>query len=225
VTIARSKEASTLVEVGTPQQRCARTAGAKDHPIRCFALTRKLTRRVRGSQANLIHNHVSMAWRAQNSAGTTKRPICEQDRIRAPHTGSRAVRGRASATRRGVRFGRRRARGRSRSRAENRHPSGRRDERAQPRSLAKIRTFRPVAATAGSRDSSCGMVSWAGEGDATSQERQHRDPPVLECVECRRRSLSASGWRGVRVDLPDEDDEPTLAFHCPDCAEREFGGC
>jgi hypothetical protein len=31
------------------------------------------------------------------------------------------------------------------------------------------------------------------------------------------------GWRGVRVDLPDEGDEPALAFYYPDCAQREFG--
>jgi hypothetical protein len=46
---------------------------------------------------------------------------------------------------------------------------------------------------------------------------------LLECVECRIRSPSADGWRGVRVDLPDEDDEPLLAFYCPGCAERESG--
>jgi hypothetical protein len=27
----------------------------------------------------------------------------------------------------------------------------------------------------------------------------------------------------MRVDLPAEDDEPALAFHCLDCAQREFG--
>jgi hypothetical protein len=47
---------------------------------------------------------------------------------------------------------------------------------------------------------------------------------VLECVECGTRSLSAAGWRGVRVDLPDEGDESELASYCPDCAQREFGG-
>jgi ribosomal protein L44E len=46
---------------------------------------------------------------------------------------------------------------------------------------------------------------------------------VLQCVECGTRSLSATGWRGVRVDLPDEGDEPALAFYCPECAQREFG--
>jgi hypothetical protein len=34
---------------------------------------------------------------------------------------------------------------------------------------------------------------------------------------------SAKAWRLVRVDVPEEDDEPILAAHCPYCAEREFG--
>jgi hypothetical protein len=68
------------------------------------------------------------------------------------------------------------------------------------------------------------MPGWVGTGDAPSDDRRQRDPSVLECVECRARGLSASGWRGVRVDLPDEGDEPAFAFYCPDCAEREFGG-
>jgi hypothetical protein len=27
----------------------------------------------------------------------------------------------------------------------------------------------------------------------------------------------------LRVDVPEEDDEPILAAYCPYCAEREFG--
>jgi hypothetical protein len=27
----------------------------------------------------------------------------------------------------------------------------------------------------------------------------------------------------LRVDVPEEDDEPLLAAYCPYCAEREFG--
>jgi hypothetical protein len=27
----------------------------------------------------------------------------------------------------------------------------------------------------------------------------------------------------LRVDVPEEDDEPMLAAYCPYCAEREFG--
>jgi hypothetical protein len=46
----------------------------------------------------------------------------------------------------------------------------------------------------------------------------------MTCAECDRvADASARGWRGVRFDLPDEDDEPLLAFYCPDRAVREFG--
>jgi hypothetical protein len=27
----------------------------------------------------------------------------------------------------------------------------------------------------------------------------------------------------LRVDVPEEDDEPILAAYCPECPEREFG--
>jgi hypothetical protein len=47
---------------------------------------------------------------------------------------------------------------------------------------------------------------------------------VLACVECPRvASANAKGWRAVRVDLPDEGDEPAVPFYCPECGEREFG--
>jgi hypothetical protein len=44
------------------------------------------------------------------------------------------------------------------------------------------------------------------------------------CAECGQIADDrALGWRGVRYDLPDEDDDPLLAFYCPECAAREFG--
>lgn len=47
---------------------------------------------------------------------------------------------------------------------------------------------------------------------------------VLACVECPRvSSASARRWRAYRVDDPEEDEQPALAFYCPECAEREFG--
>ena len=47
----------------------------------------------------------------------------------------------------------------------------------------------------------------------------------LRCAECGTMSTShAWGWRGYRMDDPEEGDLPALAFYCPDCAEREFGG-
>ena len=46
---------------------------------------------------------------------------------------------------------------------------------------------------------------------------------VLACVECPRvSSATARGWRAYRVDVPEEDEQPALAFYCPACAEREF---
>lgn len=47
---------------------------------------------------------------------------------------------------------------------------------------------------------------------------------ALVCQECRVASNSrATGWRGYRIDDPDENGPPALAFYCPTCAEREFG--
>jgi hypothetical protein len=31
------------------------------------------------------------------------------------------------------------------------------------------------------------------------------------------------GWRAYRVDDPDTDEPPAVAFFCQACAEREFG--
>ena len=46
----------------------------------------------------------------------------------------------------------------------------------------------------------------------------------MRCVECRAEpDGEARGWRGLRVDDPEEGDEPELGFYCPSCAEREFG--
>jgi hypothetical protein len=33
----------------------------------------------------------------------------------------------------------------------------------------------------------------------------------------------AVGWRGYRIDDPDDKEPPELAFYCPACATREFG--
>jgi hypothetical protein len=47
---------------------------------------------------------------------------------------------------------------------------------------------------------------------------------VFGCAECPRVSSAfATGWKAYRVDDPEEDDPPELAFYCPTCAEREFG--
>jgi hypothetical protein len=60
-----------------------------------------------------------------------------------------------------------------------------------------------------------------GIESASSRGSQWADP--LRCVECWTQSdLHARGWRGYRVDDPDEDEPPALAFYCPSCAHREF---
>jgi hypothetical protein len=47
---------------------------------------------------------------------------------------------------------------------------------------------------------------------------------VLACTECPRvSSVTARGWRAYRIDDPEEDEPPALAFYCPACAKREFG--
>jgi len=46
----------------------------------------------------------------------------------------------------------------------------------------------------------------------------------MRCVECGIEATSdARGWIGLRIDIPQEGDEPETAFYCPRCAEREFG--
>lgn len=50
------------------------------------------------------------------------------------------------------------------------------------------------------------------------------DVHVLACVKCPRvSSVSARGWKAYRSDDPETGEQPTLAFYCPACAEREFG--
>jgi hypothetical protein len=47
---------------------------------------------------------------------------------------------------------------------------------------------------------------------------------VLGCAECPRVSGAlATGWKAYRVDDPERDELPKLAFYCPECARREFG--
>ena len=47
---------------------------------------------------------------------------------------------------------------------------------------------------------------------------------VVYCIECASSSgLKSRGWRAYRVDDPETDEGPTLAFYCPTCAGREFG--
>jgi hypothetical protein len=60
----------------------------------------------------------------------------------------------------------------------------------------------------------CGSVR-AGQGAEGAA-------PVLQCAECKRLwiPLDADHWSAYLTD----DEPPEVAFFCPRCAEREFGG-
>ena len=61
-------------------------------------------------------------------------------------------------------------------------------------------------------DSGMGAVVW--------------EPIVVRvaCAECGRESDPLwRGYRACRIDEPSTNDEPTFAFFCPDCTQREFG--
>ena len=65
------------------------------------------------------------------------------------------------------------------------------------------------------------MEDGKGTESASSVSRPHGR---LECVECGVLSgPEATAWRGYRIDDPNENEEPALAFYCPSCAYREFG--
>jgi len=62
-----------------------------------------------------------------------------------------------------------------------------------------------------------------GQGRETTWSRRV-STAALRCVECGVESpIGARGWRGCRIDEPELDEPPALAFFCPDCAGREFG--
>jgi hypothetical protein len=65
------------------------------------------------------------------------------------------------------------------------------------------------------------VADWQGSETAWSRRVS---TGALSCVECGVGSPDgARGWRGCRIDEPELDEPPALAFFCPDCAEREFG--
>jgi hypothetical protein len=46
----------------------------------------------------------------------------------------------------------------------------------------------------------------------------------IRCEECGAPATGdAYGWRGYRIDDPEDGDLPEIGFFCPDCAYREFG--
>jgi hypothetical protein len=61
------------------------------------------------------------------------------------------------------------------------------------------------------------MESASGQGSGSRQA-------PLRCEECGRLTGSDTrGWRGYRLEDPEGDESPGIAFYCPACAEREFG--
>ena len=63
-----------------------------------------------------------------------------------------------------------------------------------------------------------------GSGNASRRDHLHVRATSVHCAECKCSSgLYWQGWRALRVDDPETDEPPALAFYCPSCAEREFG--
>jgi hypothetical protein len=50
---------------------------------------------------------------------------------------------------------------------------------------------------------------------------------ALNIVECRECGISSGAfwirWRAYRIDDPELEEPPALAFYCPACSDREFG--
>ena len=60
--------------------------------------------------------------------------------------------------------------------------------------------------------------------NASSRDHHQQKATTVRCAECSSSSgLYWQGWRAYRVDDPETDEPPALAFYCPTCAKREFG--
>jgi hypothetical protein len=58
---------------------------------------------------------------------------------------------------------------------------------------------------------------------SSANSRHFRQVNEVNCAECH--CLSGSywvGWGAYRIDNPDLNEPPALAFYCPACAHREF---
>jgi hypothetical protein len=63
-----------------------------------------------------------------------------------------------------------------------------------------------------------------GSENATGRDHQGQRAASVHCAECKCSSgLYWQGWRAYRVDDPETDEPPAVAFFCQACAEREFG--
>jgi hypothetical protein len=66
-------------------------------------------------------------------------------------------------------------------------------------------------------------VNNEGSVNASSRDHQQIRARTVRCAECKSSSgLYWRGWRALRVDDPETDEPPALAFYCPTCAAREF---
>jgi hypothetical protein len=58
---------------------------------------------------------------------------------------------------------------------------------------------------------------------AEQRQPEAAEVNLLSCAQCGSLSgLYAKGWRACRIDDPEVDREPALAFFCPACSAREF---
>ena len=60
--------------------------------------------------------------------------------------------------------------------------------------------------------------------ETDDEQAVEKAPRMVTCVECGALSgLRWTGWRAYRVDDPEYDEPPALAFYCPGCADFAFG--
>jgi hypothetical protein len=86
------------------------------------------------------------------------------------------------------------------------------------------RSARSSLAAPGARSHDAFVNSGDRTENASSRDHQHIRSTSVRCAECTSSSgLYWQGWRALRVDDPEIDEPPALAFYCPTCAEREFG--
>jgi hypothetical protein len=66
------------------------------------------------------------------------------------------------------------------------------------------------------------VVAAVASGNHGGVDKTNEDIHVLACIDCPRvSSATARGWKAYTVEGRLEDDVPSLAFYCPECARRE----
>jgi hypothetical protein len=70
----------------------------------------------------------------------------------------------------------------------------------------------------------CDVVCKVMSRPERQSDEKVTQPRMVSCIECGCLSgLAWAGWRAYRVDDPEYDEPPALAFYCPGCAAAEFG--